>query len=90
MLQPLFSLRETVRSLAPPLQMPEQTVPNEAFDLTVSTDGVAPGKVVHPASQVPIQLSDQDRDWLMALLTTRHLVQLLPFPPERLLRRKHV
>jgi hypothetical protein len=90
MLQPLFPLRETIRSLAPPLQMPEQTVPNVAFDLTVGTGWVPEGEVVYPTSEMPIQFPNQDRDRLVALMTTRHFVQLFPFPPERLLRRKHV
>src|SRR6516225_565777 len=85
MLKPLFSLRTTVWPLAAPLQMLDQTVPNVAFDLTVGTRGIPEGKVVHPSFQVPIQLSNQDRDRLMALTTIRHLMQLLPFPLDRLL-----
>ena len=70
--------------------MSEQTVPNVAFDLTVGTGWVSEGEVVYPTSEMPIQFPNQDRDRLVALMTTRHFVQLLPFPPERLLRRKHV
>src|SRR6516162_5823056 len=90
MLKPLFSLRTTVWPLAAPLQMLDQTVPNVAFDLTVGTRGIPEGKVVHPSFQVPIQLSNQDRDRLMALTTIRHLMQLLPFPLDRLSRREYV
>jgi hypothetical protein len=48
------------------------------------------GKVVHPTLQVSVQLSDQYRDWLMALMTVRHFVQLLPLQLECLDRRKHI
>src|SRR5262249_2743828 len=66
------------------------TVPNVAFDLTVGTRGIPEGKVVHPSFQAPIQLSDQDWDRLMALMTVGHLAQLLPFPLDRLFRWEHV
>ena len=65
MLQPLFSFRETVRSLASSLQMSEQTVPNVAFDLTVGTGWVSEGEVVYPTSEMPIQFPNEDRDWLI-------------------------
>jgi hypothetical protein len=42
------------------------------------------------ASQMPIQFPNEDRDWLMVLMTTRHLPQLLALPLDRLLRRKHI
>src|SRR6516225_6850433 len=90
MLKPLFSLRTMVWPLAAPLRVLDQTVPNVAFDLTVGTRGIPEGKVVHPSFQVPIQLSNQDRDRLMALMTVGHLTQLLPFPLDRLFRREHV
>src|SRR5215472_897240 len=90
MLKPLFSLRTTVWPLAASLQMLDQTVPNVALDLTVGTGGVPEGKVVHPAFQVPIQLSNHDRDGLMTLMTVRHLMQLLPLPLDRFPRRKYL
>src|SRR3954470_18788151 len=90
MLKPLFSLRTTVWPLAAPLQMLDQTVPNVTFDLTVGAGGVPDGKVVHPAFQVPIQLSNHDRDGLMALMTVRHLMQLLPLSLDRFPRRKYI
>jgi hypothetical protein len=90
MLEPLFALRTTIWPLATWLQMLNQTVPNIAFDLTVSSRGVTEGKVVHPSFQVPIQLSDQDRDGLMALMTVRHLMQLFLLPLDRLSRREYV
>ena len=60
------------------------------IDLTVDTRGVPNGKVVHPTSQVPVQLSNQDRDWFEALMTVRHFVQLLPLLLDCLRRRKHI
>src|SRR5260370_39043032 len=83
-------MRRTVRSLAASLQMLNQTALNIAIDLTVDTDGITEGKVVRPPSQVPIQLSNQGRNWLEALVTIGHLVQLLPLPLNRLVRRKHI
>src|ERR1039457_3873770 len=59
-------------------------------DLPVRTRGVPNGKVVRPPLQVPIQLPNQCQDRLKALMTVRHLVQLLPLPLDRLFRRKHI
>src|ERR1700693_2724018 len=70
--------------------MLDQTVPNVAFDLTVGTGWIPKGKVVHPTFQVPIQLPNQDRDRLMALMTIRHFAQPLPLPLDCLARRKHI
>src|SRR6266581_5681493 len=88
--QPRFSLRRPVRPLATSLQMLDQTALNMALDLTVGTRGISQGEVVRPSSQVPIQLSNQNRNWLKTLMTVGHLVQLLPLPLDRLLRRKHI
>src|SRR6266852_8336420 len=70
--------------------MLDQTIPNIAFDLAVGADGIPQGKVVRPTCQVPIQLSNQDRYRLEALVTVRHLMQLRPFPLDGFLRRKHI
>src|ERR1039458_6485095 len=59
-------------------------------DLPVRTRGVPNGKVVRPPLQVPIQLPNQCQDRLKALMTVRHLVQLLPLPLDSLFRRKHI
>jgi hypothetical protein len=58
--------------------MLDQTALNMAFDLAVSARGIPNGEVVRPSFQVPIQLSNQDRDRLNALMTIRHFVQLFP------------
>src|SRR5215467_1483409 len=79
-----------VWSLAPALQMLDQTVPNVALDLTVGTRGIPKGEVVHPALQMPIQLSNQDRNRLMTLMTVCHFAQLLPLALNRLIRRDHI
>jgi hypothetical protein len=89
-LQPSLSLRRTVWPLAASLQMSDQTVPNVAFDLAENTGGIPEGKVVRPSFQVPIQLPNQDRNWLMALMTVRHFVKFLPFPLDCLTRRKYI
>jgi hypothetical protein len=70
--------------------MLDQTVPNIAFDLAVGADGIPQGKVVRPTCQVPIQLANQDRYRLEALVTIRHLMQLPPLPLDGFLRRKHI
>src|SRR5260370_364600 len=70
--------------------MLDQTALNIALDLAVGAHGVPKGKVVRPSLQVSIQLSNQDRDRLEALMTIGHLVQLLPLSLDRLLRRKHI
>src|SRR3974377_1748412 len=79
-----------IRPLTASLQVPDQTVPNVSIDLAVHARGVPKGKVVPPAFQVPIELSDQNRNRLKALMTVRHFMQLLPLPLDRLVRRKHV
>src|SRR5712675_3032207 len=79
-----------VRPLAASLQMLDETALNKAVDLTVNTRRVPEGEVVRPAFQVPIQLSNQNRDRLETLMTVGHFVQLLPLPLDRLLRRKHI
>src|SRR5260370_23656059 len=70
--------------------MLDQTALNIALDLAVGAHGVPKGKVVRPSLQVSIQLSNQDRDRLEALMTIGDLVQLLPLSLDRLLRRKHI
>src|SRR5713101_3734629 len=70
--------------------MLDQTALNMALDLAVGAHGIPQGKVVCPSFQMPIELSDQDRDRLKALMTIRHFVQLLPLSLDRLLRRKHI
>ena len=88
--RPSLSLRRPVRPLAAALQMLNQTALNIAIDLTVDAHGIPIGKIVCPAFQMPIQLSNQDRNGLEALMTVGHFVQLLPFPLDRFLRRKHI
>src|ERR1035437_8551049 len=70
--------------------MLDQATAHVPIDLPVCTRGIPNGKVVRPAFQVPIQLSNQSRDRLEALMAVRHVVQLLPLPLDRLLRRIHV
>src|SRR5437867_7383737 len=70
--------------------MLDQTALNIPIDLTVDTRGVPNGKVVHPTSQVPVQLSNQYPDWFEALMTVRHFVQLLPFLLDGLRQGKHI
>src|SRR5947209_13775604 len=79
-----------VRSLAAALQMLDQTALNVAFDLTVRAHGVSQGEVVRPSFQMSVQLANQDRNRLEALLTVRHLMQLYPLPLDGLWRRKHI
>jgi hypothetical protein len=88
--EPGRSLRRPVRSLTAALQMLDQTALNVVLDLTVDAGRVSEGKVIDPAFQMPIQLSDERRNRLKTLMTVSHLVQLLPLPPDRLLRRKHI
>jgi len=83
-------LREVIGPLAAALQRLDRTALNMAFDLAVGAPGIPEGEVARPSFQMPIQLSNQDRDRLKALMTIRHFVQLFPFPLDRLLRRKHV
>src|SRR6267154_628335 len=88
--QPRLSWRKLVRPLTAALQMLDQTALNMALDLTVGAHGVPDGKVVRPSFQMPIQLSNQHRNRLKALMTVSHFVQLLPLPLDRLFRRKHI
>src|SRR5258708_235327 len=89
-LVPRHSPRRSVWPLAAALPMLDQTALNIAVDLTVNAPGVPDGKIVRPPLQVPIQLSNQGGDRLETLMTVRHLVQFLPLPLDRLLRRIHV
>src|ERR1035438_9113352 len=70
--------------------MLDQATAHVPVNLPVNAVGVPNGKVVRPPFQVPIQLSNQARDRLKALMTVRPLVQLLPLPLDRLFRRKHI
>src|SRR6266581_9305446 len=88
--KPGHSLRRPVRPLAAALQMLDQATLNVALDLTVGAYGVPQGKVVRPSLQMPVQLPDQGRNRLKALTTIRHLMQLPPLLPDRLLRREHI
>src|SRR5271165_2116082 len=90
MLQPDLPFGRLVGPLAAALQMLDQSAPNISIDLTVGAGGVSEGEIVRPSFQVPIQLANQDRNWFEALMTIRHLVQLLPLPLDGLLRRKHI
>ncbi len=86
--------RDPFRRLKGPLAAPSQVLPKTekdmAVDLIESVAGIAEAEVVRPASQVSIQLCDQDRDRLPTLRLAGHLPQLLPFSLQRLLRRRHV
>src|ERR1017187_1167938 len=64
--------------------MLDQATAHVPVNLPVNAAGVPNGKVVRPPFQVPIQLSNQARDRLEALVTIRHFVQLLPLPLDRL------
>ena len=57
MLGPARSLRRTVRPLAASLQVLDQTALKVEIELTENAGRVPEGKVVHPASHVPIQLA---------------------------------
>src|ERR1700676_2029813 len=70
--------------------MPDETASHVPVDLPVHASGVPEREVVRPAFQVPIQLSNQSRDWLEALMTVGHLMQLLSFSLDRFVRRKHI
>src|ERR1700738_1215593 len=69
--------------------MPDETASHVPVDLPVHARGIPEGEVVRPAFQVPIQLSDQSRNRLVALMTVGHLAQLLSFSLDRFIRRKH-
>src|ERR1039458_1392683 len=87
---PRFSFRRSIGPLTAPLEMPDQTAAYEPVDFPVHALGIPKGKIVRPPFQMPIQLSNQFRDRLKALMTVRHLVQLFPFPLDCFLRRKHI
>src|SRR6266850_4598653 len=70
--------------------MPDETASHVPVDLPVHASGVPEREVVRPASQVPIQLSNQSRDRLETLMTVGHLMQLLSFSLDRFVRRKHI
>src|ERR1700675_4796585 len=70
--------------------MPDETASHVPVDLPVHARGIPKGKVVRPAFQMSIQLSNQDRDRLEALMTVGHLAQLIPFSLDCFLRRKHI
>jgi hypothetical protein len=70
--------------------MPDETASHVPVDLPVHARGIPEGEVVRPALQVPIQLSNQVRDRLEALMTVGHLAHFIPFPLDRFLRRKHI
>ena len=88
--QPALPCGRPIRTLAASLQMVDETPLNVALDLAVGAHGVPQGKIVRPSLQMPIHLSNQCRDRLETLMTIRHLMQLLPLPLDRLLRRKHI
>ena len=90
MRQSRLPLRRPVWPLAASLQMLNRTALNIASDLTVNPRRIPDGEVVRPAFQVSIQLTNQNRNRLKTLVSIRHLVQLLPFPLDRLIRRKHI
>jgi hypothetical protein len=87
---PGLAFSRMIGSLTAPLQVPDETAAHVPVDLPVHASGIPKGKVVRPAFPVPIQLSNQDRDRLEALMTVSHLVQLLSFSLDRFLRRKHI
>src|ERR1051325_2155332 len=87
---PARRLRRAVRPLAAPLQMLDQASCQVPIKLAKHAGGIPETEVVRPPSQVPIQLLHQPRDRLKALTRTRHLMQLLPFPLDGFLRRKHI
>src|ERR1043166_8315525 len=87
---PARRLRRAERPLAAPLQMRDQASCQVPIKLAKHAGGIPETEVVRPPSQVPIQLLHQPRDRLKALTRTRHLMQLLPFPLDGFLRRKHI
>src|SRR5579864_5544663 len=70
--------------------MPDETATHVPVDLPVHARGIPEGEVVRPTFPVPIQLSNQSRDRLEALMTIGHLMPLLSFPLDRFVRRKHI
>ena len=82
--------RQTKGPLAAPVQVSEQTVADMPVDLAKRVSRISKLEVVAPAFQVPIEPINQFRYRLMALMTVRHLRQLVPLPLQRLLRRPHM
>src|SRR5258708_5759471 len=82
--------RQLTTPLAAPVQMSEQTLADMPVDLAKRLPRITVLKVVRPTFEVPIQPRNQFRDRLMALTTVRHLLQPVPLPLQRLLRRPHV
>src|ERR1039457_4575970 len=70
---PRSSFRRSIGPLTAPLEMPDQTAAYEPVDFPVHALGISKGKIVRPPFQMPIQLSNQFRDRLKALMTVRHL-----------------
>jgi hypothetical protein len=70
--------------LAATPQVLGQSVSHEVVEGAKSWTRVAQPKVVGPASQVPVELSDQVRQWSMTLLRGYNLSQRFSFPCQRL------
>ena len=79
--------RDPFRRSKGPLAAPSQVSPETEKDMTVdlieSVAGVPEAEVVRPASQVSIQLFDQDRDRLPTVCLAGPQPQLFPFSPRR-------
>ena len=76
--------------LAAPFEMLLQTVSNVRVDLPEGLSRIAKIEVVRPAFQMPVQVLHQSRDRLITLPMVSHLMQFVPFPLQRLLRRRHI
>src|SRR6202035_4484966 len=76
--------------LAASSQVLRKTITNVQVDLSESHAWISEGEVVLPAVQVSVELLNQVRERLPALMTICHLMQLLPFPLQRFGRRSHV
>ena len=72
------ALGRSKRPLAAPSEMLLQTASYVPVDLPVSRNRVSNRKVVRPPLQLPVQFADQNRNRLKTLMTTCHLMQLLP------------
>src|SRR5258708_10590735 len=72
--------------LATPLQMAPQSVADEMIQTAERLARLTQGKIVGPASQVPIQPPNQFRQGCMALLCVNELSQRFSFPCHRLSR----
>src|SRR5215210_4365837 len=81
------SLRRAEGPLAPPAQMPDQTLADIPADLAERLPWVAQLEVLPPALQVSVDLADENADRLEAHGGTRPLPQLLPFSCQRFHRR---